>query len=358
MKRKQCCHFSAEVVVTVTVGDGKRSLIGHVPIRLMLSAFHARKVRLAAVPGLQEPPTSPLTVASPDPHPPAPDNAPRHLSRKRKPEFVSENDVGQQQRRKKTDDRKPEAIARRFDVPANAPEPELQSLTDEEISLSDQELRSKSHVHQQRVWSPSEPILDSSDEEVEMEAEEGGIRTLDTSIAVHTTLPFSPEIDTNTFRLTPDECSALTSHEEPATVMILPVHFDIALVGVYQLMVLQGSVMVMGVTLVTASVSHAVFSPKLSPLPCIESLGNAGQTFPMITRLPDRLRVRISPDHAVVLIRAHTTGIEGLGRVMRTFESMFQPSQPASVDLGIPGVYVYNVCVLCLITEKQKFIDT
>ena len=320
------------------------SSIDHVPAHLMLSAFHARKVRLAAASGVQEPISPSLTPANPDLQSPAPGNAPRRPSHKRKPESVLGNEAEQSQRRKTSDDRKIEGKVRYFDAPVDVLEPDSFSLTDEDVSFSDQELLPQAHVQPRRAWSPSQPLLDSSDEE--METEIGGVQATSASIPTPTTAPFSVEIDTNTFRLTPEECFALVGLEEPATIMILPVHSDFALTGVYQLTVLQGAVTIMGVTLVCSTISHAVFSPKLSPLPCIESLGNTRPAPPLVSRAPGRLQPWISPDHAIIVIRAHHTGIEGLGRVMRTFEGMFQSSQlPSSTaDLGIPGVRVHMVC--------------
>jgi len=311
----------------------------------MLTAFQARRARLGATLGVQEPTATPLTAATPDPQSPAPEFTPRRSSRKRKPEPVTRGETDQPQRRKKVDDRRFEGKVRYFDVTVDIPEPDLHSLTDEEISLSDQEILPESHAQSQRAWSPSQPLLDSSDGEMETEA--GNAQPIDASIAA-STAPLSTEPDVNTFRLTPEECFALISLKEPATAMILPVHSSITLTGVYQLTVLQGVVMLMGVTLTSPDTSHTVFSPKLSPLPCIESLGNADLASPLISHVPDRLRPWISPEHTVILIRALPTGIEGLGRVMRTFESMFQPSQPSisTVDLGIVGVQVHMVCTL------------
>jgi polynucleotide 5'-hydroxyl-kinase GRC3/NOL9 len=333
-------------------GEARRSPTSHVPTHPMLSAFQARKVRLAAIPGVQEPIAPSLAAASPDPQSPAPGPTLRRSSRKRKPESVAGNEADQPQRRKKRDDRKVEANFRYFDAPADVPEPDLHSLTDEDISLSDQEILSQSHAQPQRVWSPSQPLLDSSDEEIETEA--GGIQLTNASIPAPTA-PFAVELDVNTFRLTPEECLALITIQEPATAVILPVHSIITLTGVYQLTVLQGGVMLMGVTLTSSDTSHTVFSPRLSPLPCIESLGNIDPAPSLISRVPDRLRPWISPEHAVILIRAHSTGIEGLGRVMRTFESMFQPSQLGSptVDLGVPGVQVHMV-PFCPIFPNSK----
>jgi polynucleotide 5'-hydroxyl-kinase GRC3/NOL9 len=307
----------------------------------MLSAFHARKARLAATSGVQEPTISSLTPANPDIQSPAPSSTPKRSSRKRKPEPVTGNEAEQSQRRKKTKDRKIEGKIRYFDTPVGVPEPDSYSLTDEDDSLSDQEILSQLHVQPRWAWLPTQPPLDSSDEE--METEVGGIQAADASIAAAATVPFSVEIGINTFRLTPEECFALISLEESAIAIILPVHSHVTLIGVYNLTVLQGAAMVMGVTLTPSNTSHAVFSPKLPPLPCIESLGNSDPASPLISHVPDRLLPWISPDHAVVLIRAHLTGIEGLGRVMRTFESMFQSK--LSVELGIPGVYVHMVCV-------------
>jgi len=321
--------------------ETRRPLASHVPTDLMLTAFQARKVRLATTPGLQDQTTLPLTAASPDPQSPAPDSTPRRPSRKRKPEPVAENEAVQSQRRKKMDDRRGQGKVRYFDAPVDVPEPDLHS-SDESISLSDQETLSQSHAQPQRAWSLSQPLLDSSDDE--MVTETGGVQAVGDALATS----FSAELDVNTFRLSPEECFALINLEESATAMILPVHSSITLTGVYQLTVLQGAVVLMGVTLTSSEVSHAVFAPKLSPLPCIESFGNTDPASPLINNVPLRLRSRITQEHAVILICAHPTGIEGLGRVMRTFESMFQPSQSSksNVDLGIPGAQIHMVCAL------------
>ena len=308
----------------------------------MLSAFQARRARLVAASGVQEQTTTVPTAASPDPQSSSPAPTPRRSSRKRKPGSAARNETDQPQRRKKTDDRRFEGKVRYFNAPGDAPKPDLHSLTDEDISLSDQEILSQSHSQPQRAWSPSQPFLDSSDGETERGAD--GIQPIDAPIAV-STVPFSAELDVNTFCLTPEECFALISLKEPATVMILPIRSSVTLTGVYRLTVLQGSVMLMGVTLTSPDISHTVFSPKLSPLPCIESLGNTETVSQSIGHVPDRLRPCISPERAVILLRAHSTGIEGLGRAMRTFEGMFHPSQPSipTFDLGITGVQVHMV---------------
>jgi len=324
-------------------GEARQSPASHVQILPMLSAFQARKVRLAASPGVQEPTAPSPAPASPDPQSPAPGSTPRRSSRKRKPEPVAGNEADQPHRRKKTDDRKVEGKVRYFDAPVDVPEPDLHSLTDEDISLSDQEILSHPHEGPRRAWSPSQPLLDSSDEETGTEP--GCVQPTDAPVAA-VAAPFAAELGVNTFPLTPEECFALISVEEPAAAIILPVHSTISFTGVYQLTVLQGAVILMGVTLAASNTSHTVFSPKLSPLPCIESLGNTDLTSPLTSRLHDRLRPWISPEHAVILIHARHTRIEGLGRVIRTFESMFQPSQPSNftADLEVPGVQVHVVC--------------
>lgn len=349
MEREQSRHLSAKVVVGLKEGD-RQSVTHHrhVQTHLMLSAFHARKARLAAAPGVQEPTTAFPTPTNPDLQSPTSNSTTRRSSRKRKPDSVTGNEA--ERRRKKTDDRKIEGKIRYFDTPADAPESDLDCLMDEDIASSDKEILSQPHVQPRRAWSPSQPLLDSSDEEVETEV--GGVQAANASIDAPTTAPFFAEIGVNTFRLTPEECFALINIEQTAIVTLLPVHSNITFIGVYQLTVLQGAVMVMGVTLVPSNTSHAVFSPRLSPLPRIESLGSTDPASPLISSMPERLQP-ISSDHAVVLIRAHPTGIEGLGRVMRTFETMFQPSQLAA-DLGIPGVHVHMVCTSFHLSEQQK----
>ena len=339
MERKQRRHLSTGMVA----GGVRKSSTSHVPTCLMLSAFHARKARLAATSGVQEPTTSSLTPPNSDLQSPAPDDTPRRSSRKRKPESAVGNRAEQPYRRKKMDAQRTHGKDRYFNTPVDVQEPGSHSLTDEGIPSSDQETLPQSHTQPRWVWSPSRPLFDSSDEEMETEA--GGAQATSAPTAASISAPFSAEIDAKTLHLTPEECFALIKIREPAAAIILPVHSNITLTGVYQLTVLQGAVMLMGVTLMYPDTSHAVFSPKLSPLPCIESLGNADPASSLISHAPDRLQSWVSPDYAVVLIRAHPTGIEGLGGIIRTFEGMFQSPQPggSTIDLGTSGVHVHMV---------------
>ncbi|KAH8115740.1 hypothetical protein DFH11DRAFT_1507371, partial [Phellopilus nigrolimitatus] len=102
----------------------------------------------------------------------------------------------------------------------------------------------------------------------------------------------------------------------------------LALLGVYNLTILRGSVSLMGSNLpASSSVTHSIFAPKCSPIPIIEALAFNDPAFSApstVTNIPERISRVIGPDCTIIFLEDNLTGIDGLGRVCKTFEGIFE----------------------------------
>ncbi|KDQ65165.1 hypothetical protein JAAARDRAFT_202382 [Jaapia argillacea MUCL 33604] len=212
-----------------------------------------------------------------------------------------------------------------------------------------------------RVWSPSRLIQDSSDEEDEEDqgmVENGGANLTDLiDVARRPAQESFVELSTfrplpgqNTFPLSSEEIGGLPStHESSAsavTVLLMSPGDALCLLGVYAFTILRGSLSLCGVTLTPSITAHRVFAPRSSPLPILRCLragivddGTVGD-LPIPNRILKEVEGRDGV--ALVLLRSLETGVEGLGRVCRTFDGVFEPSrsmneQPLD-NLGVPGV--------------------
>jgi polynucleotide 5'-hydroxyl-kinase GRC3/NOL9 len=205
-----------------------------------------------------------------------------------------------------------------------------------------------------RGWSPSNPLQDSSDEEVDDGEEEPFIP--DTPVPMKAPRPtfeertplstFKPKWNSNIFALSSEEMGFLESSSpiaDSAIGIILPLGETLTLLGTYALNVIHGSVSLGGVTLFPSRHTHHVFAPRCSPvlvLQCVQS--NGIKSNPIATSITDRLRPFSMADCAIVVLREFSTGVEGLGRVCRTFDGVFEPSRwhrgDTVPDLGLTGI--------------------
>ncbi|KAI0059362.1 hypothetical protein BV25DRAFT_1860655 [Artomyces pyxidatus] len=186
-----------------------------------------------------------------------------------------------------------------------------------------------------RVWSPSRPMPDSSDED---SADEDGPTSLlvDPMKLVSTSVEevpeslstFRPIPEQNSFYLTQDEATALGLSSDSALALVLPPSSTLSLVGTYQLRVLRGSVSLLGVRLHPSRISHRVFAPRSSPIPIIEALSERGESSKSThPPLPARITSSAGGLDSVVVLQDLRSGVEGLGRVVRSFEGVFQPTR-------------------------------
>jgi polynucleotide 5'-hydroxyl-kinase GRC3/NOL9 len=313
----------------------------------MLSAFQARKARVQPVEGVPNDSSKQTSSAAPVVASNPTEKLNNKPSSKRKPPGLLNDGTAKVKRKK---------IMRNSDKSTGyfkAPEvllsqKNLVTIDQEDvIEMSDLEDNSGTGVLPdsattgRRAWSPSQPFYDSSEDELEQSNE------IHESAPPLTDLPsafssFIPEENVNFFRLSEEDIPG--RHSGDATVLFLPLLQSMALVGVYSLTVLQGSVSICGALLGPSMIAHSVFAPRSSPVPVIESVDSDEANPSLIEVLPSRLMDFARQNPTVLLLEELRTGVQGLGRIIRTFEHAFQASSQQSPqevrDLGITGVFV------------------
>ena len=188
-----------------------------------------------------------------------------------------------------------------------------------------------------------------------------------TSVTLST---FEPILDETVFPLTPSELSALglDSTSSPASIVLLPAHASLCLVGVVSVTVLHGSLSLLGTNLPASISPHRIFAPRSAPLPilrCAFSQKGKESARPSVLgelNLPEKVKEPVEGvmKHGLVLLfQELKTGVEGLGRICRPFLGVFGQSRwEASranddVGLGVDGVsIVCSFIIFFLIRTK------
>lgn len=200
-----------------------------------------------------------------------------------------------------------------------------------------------------RAWSPSVPLQDSSDDE---ESEKSV--TLDAQTAAQPHAKTKDPIILSSFRPIPEQNIFILAEGEihdlhldgSTTVIILRLGETLALLGTYTFTVVNGSISLCGVTIAASQIAYDVFAPRSSPIPVLQSVvsepSNSQSSQPS---LPARIRNSCKTDDAVLIIQELRTGVEGLGRVCKTFDGVFLPSRGLDDDtpdqqLNLTGVYL------------------
>jgi polynucleotide 5'-hydroxyl-kinase GRC3/NOL9 len=200
-------------------------------------------------------------------------------------------------------------------------------------------------------YSPSRPIVplaDSSD--YPSDASESGQPVTDLSQLfpydrdLHIEEPqilstYRPIHGQNLFRLSLDEGTALGLNG-PAIALVLSPSATVSFVGAYRLRILRGSISLLGTIIPPSRVLHSVFAPRSSPIPVIEALAARGESSKSLHDIPTRITSVINEDDVIIVLQELRTGIEGLGRVMRTFEGVFHQADPERAsDIPLGGVH-------------------
>ena len=152
---------------------------------------------------------------------------------------------------------------------------------------------------------------------------------------------FEPSPGHNTFFVTAEEQSKLNlSHK--ATLIALNAQDSLCLLGTCNLTILHGSITLCGITLIASSTKHPIYAPRSSPLPVIRvSSKTASGLQP--EALPPRL-VKILEFKTVVILQELRTNVEDLGRICRSFDSVFEPTRwqksVTNQPFGISGLYM------------------
>jgi polynucleotide 5'-hydroxyl-kinase GRC3/NOL9 len=149
--------------------------------------------------------------------------------------------------------------------------------------------------------------------------------------------------DKTVFYLEAEEISALGLSTDTATLIPLSAGQTISLLGAYMFTVLQGAVFICGARVLPNPAAHRVYAPRSSPIPIIEALD---EKLPLhsISAVPVRLRSVFESYDTIVVFQPLESGVEGLGRICRTFDGVFKPSRWQDIDAGhhlrLPGVHM------------------
>ncbi len=222
---------------------------------------------------------------------------------------------------------------------------------------SDIEILSSPPAHlQKRAWSPSIPLHDSSEDEdmdgnaqvapelvIELPARLA--RTLDINIG-QTLSTYAPVSGQNIYHLSCQDIQkmGLQNSMSAGTVVALEHGEKLCILGTCKLILLQGAVTVNGAPLRPSKDPHAIFAPRSSPLPVIQSRASVkpSATHPIdVSFLPQT-------HSTLVLLQELQSNVRDLGRVCRTFDGVYEPSigrqiESMSAPLRVPGLYLVGV---------------
>ncbi|KAN0140099.1 hypothetical protein V8E53_001995 [Lactarius tabidus] len=196
-----------------------------------------------------------------------------------------------------------------------------------------------------RAWSPSRLAFDSDGASDANETPFSG-RPQFPSYSNHPMneehdIPFTyqPSSDRNMFQLSLDEGSSL-GLGGPAVALVLFPSATVSLVGTYRLRVLHGSVSLLGAIVRPSQIVHQVFAPSSSPIPIVQALAARGESSKSLSDVPARILSTIGDGDVVIVLQDLQTGVEGLGRVVRTFEGVFDDAHSKGILVGpLQGVH-------------------
>ncbi|KAI0739314.1 hypothetical protein BC629DRAFT_1600003 [Irpex lacteus] len=218
----------------------------------------------------------------------------------------------------------------------------------EEEALAGEDERREFVPRTTRGWSPSAPLPHSSDDEAldQLGTQNHAVYTTGATPKAVPQDPillstWRPIVNQNIFDLEEEDVRGLgLASTSRGKLCLLRKGERLTLVGVYLLTIVHGSVALAGTELSPASGSHRVFAPWSSPLPAIECLSSRITSNDSPASLSSRLREAVSGADAVVVIQELRTGVEGLGRICRTFENVFNlPGARPAEDMDLEGVH-------------------
>jgi polynucleotide 5'-hydroxyl-kinase GRC3/NOL9 len=134
---------------------------------------------------------------------------------------------------------------------------------------------------------------------------------------------FVPVPDKNVYHLLATDFASTAISGEKGSIVILEQGESLCILGTCRLTLLKGAITLNGVHLQPSLISHRIFSPRSSPLLMIE--GRSGTKYVINTsNLPSRLHRHEQSKSALVFLQELLTGVEGLGRICRTIEGVYE----------------------------------
>jgi polynucleotide 5'-hydroxyl-kinase GRC3/NOL9 len=214
---------------------------------------------------------------------------------------------------------------------------------DATLPLRDHSLEPVQPEHR-KAWSPSRLVFDSDGASDANETSLPGLPQFP-SYSNHPTndeqevlSTYQPAPDRNMFQLSLDEGSSL-GLSGPAVALVLFPSATVSFVGTYRFRVVHGSVSLLGATVRPSQVVHQVFAPSSSPVSVIQALAAHRESSKSLSDIPARILSTIDEGDVVIVLQELKTGVDGLGRVVRTFESVFDDVLPK----GIPAIPLHGV---------------
>ncbi|KAF7775876.1 hypothetical protein Agabi119p4_4269 [Agaricus bisporus var. burnettii] len=197
-----------------------------------------------------------------------------------------------------------------------------------------------------RAWSPSMPLDDSSSSDeaeidmselIDLPARFSRLPPIDVGATLST---FVPTPGKNVYHFSDADLAVLG---EKGTIVVLEQGESLCVLGTCRLTLLKGAISLNGVPLQPSLNSHRVFSPRSSPLVMIE--GQTGTKSAIdISSLPPSLHCYKQLKSALVFLQELQTAVEGLGRICRTFEGVFdsygRQDDSISSPFQLPGLYL------------------
>ncbi|QRV87488.1 mRNA cleavage and polyadenylation factor CLP1 [Ceratobasidium sp. AG-Ba] len=201
----------------------------------------------------------------------------------------------------------------------------------------------------QRAYSPSQPIADSSDEEIQVSLDTYRVSESEVaqdlenttvherSVGLHkiSGTIFNPVDGQNLFSISPERALAIIGQASATNVLVIQPGESFVFVGTMQFALLQGTIELMGSVLSPSKNLHKVFAPRSHPIPTIyvpltqnvASLPSSSPTDELTEHLPQHIRSLTSPIHSVILVQEAASGVEGLGQVVGLFRNVFEPDK-------------------------------
>ncbi|KAJ7224320.1 hypothetical protein GGX14DRAFT_649599 [Mycena pura] len=322
----------------------------------MLSAFAARRAAHAAN-GRPDPHPSVLPLVTQPPIEPPPTQS--KPNSKRKSSSKAPNSSRQRKKKRETELKKSRYSEHDSDIVNQSADVIVIDSDEEEGAEGDSSdpppRNTRATAVGKRPWSPSAPIDDSSEDEVEgiPDDQVPPPSSHPTSYASSQTLStFRVLPDENTFYLTPEEMMSLGLSTDTATLISLSPGQTISLLGTYLFTVLQGTVSICGVRISTSLGANRVFAPRSAPIPVLQASDETAAPH-TISTISARLRVVFKSGSTVVALSQLNTGVEGLGRICPIFDGVFKLSS-SRLQQGNNADYDLHLNSAQMLTQLNK----
>ncbi|KAH9039014.1 hypothetical protein EDB84DRAFT_1587764 [Lactarius hengduanensis] len=201
---------------------------------------------------------------------------------------------------------------------------------DDSIDLYQEDLApyQPAQPEQRKAWSPSRLVFHSSDDA--SDANETPLAELPRFPSSNNHLTneepellstYRPAPDQNMFRLSEDEGLSL-GLTGPAVALVLFPSATVSFVGTYRLRVLRGSISLLGTTIRPSQVVHQ-----------FQALAARGESSKSPSDIPARILSYVDEGDIVIVLQELHSGVDGLGRIVRTFEGVFDDVHPKGIPV-------------------------